>query len=87
MKVSSYEEAYFVLVGENMAVVTPKIEFLLDSTKPVEELKVVILTMANPHTGKQLEILKELDLWMGEVICNIEKQQAPEPKGAGESAG
>jgi hypothetical protein len=70
-----------------MPKITPMLEALLDSTKPVEELKALIVTMANGHPGKQLDIFKQLEMWLGETITNIEKQQAPEPKGAGESAG
>jgi hypothetical protein len=52
----------------------PKLEMLADLSQPVPEIKEAIMHIVNSHPGKQLELLQELDLWLGETITNIEKQ-------------
>jgi hypothetical protein len=65
-----------------MPKVTPKIELLIDLSNPVEETKGCIAAIVNAHLGKELEILNQVDLWLGQEITNLEKKLAtkkPEP--------
>lgn len=55
-----------------MPKVTPKIELLIDLNNPVEEIKGCIMAIGNAHPGKQLEILQQVDLWLGEQVGKIE---------------
>jgi hypothetical protein len=57
-----------------MANVTSKLEILVDLSKPVEEIQVCIMVIANSNQGKQLEILQQVDLWLGEHIGKIEQE-------------
>jgi hypothetical protein len=54
--------SYFMFDGgQTMPIVTPKLELLVDLSKPVEEILDCILLIANSHPGKQLEILQKVD--------------------------
>ncbi|WP_135552133.1 hypothetical protein [Paenibacillus cymbidii] len=59
-----------------MATATPKMEFLVDLSKPATEAEEVILAIVNSHPGKELAILREIDLWMAGVISRIEEEMA-----------
>jgi len=61
-----------------MPKITPMMEILADLTKPVEEIKEIILAVANSRPGEQQEILVQIDIWLGEVLSNIEKQSIRE---------
>jgi len=56
-----------------VAKVSPKLEILVDLERPVEEIKSCIAAIVNCHPDKQLEILREVELWMGETIEKLEK--------------
>lgn len=56
-----------------MASVTPKMEILVDLSKPVEEIQTCIAIIVNAHPGKQLDILHQVDLWLGEQIIKVEE--------------
>jgi hypothetical protein len=55
-----------------MPIVTPKYEMLIDLSKPVDEAIGCVLAIANSQPGKQLEILREVELRLGEQILAIE---------------
>jgi hypothetical protein len=55
-----------------MAIATPKYELLIDLSKPVDELLACIVIIANTQPGKQLEILQQVELRLGEQIQAIE---------------
>jgi len=59
-----------------MAQVTPKLEILIDLSKPSEEITQCIAAIVNSHPGKELEILNKVDLWLGETISGLEKSRA-----------
>lgn len=50
------------------------LQLTLDQSKPVEELKACIVLVSSTHPGNQLEILKSLELWLGESILEIENR-------------
>lgn len=60
-----------------MAEIIPMLRINLDSTRLVEELKSIIVAVANTNPGKQVEIFKQIEMWLGETIVNIEKQHQP----------
>jgi hypothetical protein len=53
---------------------TPKYELLIDLSNPVNELIESIILVANSQPGKQLEILQQVELKLGEQIQAIENQ-------------
>jgi hypothetical protein len=55
-----------------MPIVTPKYELLIDLSKPVDEALGCIIVIANSQPGKQLEILREVELRLGEQIQAME---------------
>jgi hypothetical protein len=55
-----------------MPLLTPKYELLVDLSKPVDETLGCIMVIANSQPGKQLEILREVELKLGEQIQAIE---------------
>lgn len=58
-----------------MAQSTPKLEILIDLSKPAEEIIHCIALIANAHPGKQQEILQQVDLWLGETLAKVEEEQ------------
>mgnify|MGYP000751780767 FL=1 len=56
-----------------MAIVTSKMEILVDLNKPVEEIQVCIAAITNSHHGMQLDILRQTDMWLGEQIERLEE--------------
>ncbi|MCU6797988.1 hypothetical protein OB236_38275 [Paenibacillus sp. WQ 127069] len=59
-----------------MAQYTPKADIVIDLTRPVEELQQVILLAT--YGPEQHELLKQLDLWLGETLSKIEEAKAIE---------
>lgn len=57
-----------------MPIVKPKYEVLIDLSNPVNELVDTIIIIANTQPGKQLEILQQVELRLGEQIQAIENQ-------------
>jgi hypothetical protein len=55
-------------------IITPKYELLIDLSNPVNELLECIIIIANTQPGKQLEILQQVELKLGEQIQAIENQ-------------
>jgi hypothetical protein len=53
--------------------VSHKLELLVDLDNPIEEIKGCILAIVTAHPNKQLEILNQLDMWMGETVSSIEQ--------------
>jgi|GEM_PF-6119598 hypothetical protein len=49
-------------------------ELIIDPSNPVEELKACIATVSLQHGTGQLAILKDLDLWLGRSIEEIESR-------------
>jgi len=43
-----------------MAIVTHKLEFLVNATEPVSEINNVVLAFLQLHPGKEMQILTEL---------------------------
>jgi hypothetical protein len=67
--------SYFNFRGEStMPLLTPKYELLVDLSKPVDETLGCIMVIANSQPGKQLEILREVELRLGEQIQAIETE-------------
>ena len=56
-----------------MAIVTSKMEILVDLNKPVEEIQVCIAAIVNFHHGMQMDILRQTDMWLGEQIERLEE--------------
>lgn len=59
-----------------MPIITPKYEILVDLSKPVDEILGCTLAIANSQPGKQLDILREVELKLGEHIQAIENEVA-----------
>lgn len=57
-----------------MPKVTPKYELLVDLSNPVEEILGCAIAISNSQPGKQLEILQQVELRLGEQIQAIENQ-------------
>jgi len=55
-----------------MPIVKPKFELLIDLSQPVNELVETIIIVANSQPGKQLEILQQVELRLGEHVQAIE---------------
>lgn len=51
-----------------MADIKKKLEILVDVDAPIEEIKECIIAISIMHGTKQLEILKEVEMWLGETI-------------------
>lgn len=51
-----------------MAEIKKKLEILADVDSPIEEIKECIIAISIMHGSKQLEILKEVEMWLGETI-------------------
>ncbi|MCR8656922.1 hypothetical protein [Paenibacillus endoradicis] len=51
-----------------MAQISKKLEILADVDQPIEEIKDCIIAISIMHGAKQLEILKEVEMWLGETI-------------------
>jgi hypothetical protein len=62
-----------------MPIVTPKYELLIDLSKPVDEALGCVIVIANSQPGKQLEILQQVELKLGEQIQAIEDQLKAAP--------
>lgn len=58
-----------------MAEVKKKIEILAEVDRPVEEIKECIIAISIFHGENQLEILKEIELWLGKMIEEAEKSK------------
>lgn|GEM_PF-3243997 len=51
-----------------MADIKKKLEMLVDVDQPIEEIKECIIAISIMHGAKQLKILKEVEIWLGETI-------------------
>ncbi|GBG06346.1 hypothetical protein PAT3040_00871 [Paenibacillus agaridevorans] len=58
-----------------MAEIKKKIEILADVDNLVEEIKECVIAISIMHGERQIDILKAVELWLGETITNFEKQQ------------
>ncbi|OPA77478.1 hypothetical protein BVG16_13565 [Paenibacillus selenitireducens] len=56
-----------------MAHAIPKLEVLIDLSRPVEEITEVITLVISSHPGKQKEILEAVDLSVGEALAKFEE--------------
>jgi hypothetical protein len=54
----------------------PKAEIEIDLTRPVEELQQIILLAT--YGPEQHEMLKQMDLWLGETLIKIEEAKNAE---------
>jgi len=57
-----------------MAQVENKLIITVDPTQPVIEIVACIAAISNMHPTQQLEILRDVDLKLGEIIAQIENQ-------------
>ncbi|OUS75358.1 hypothetical protein B1748_17935 [Paenibacillus sp. MY03] len=48
---------------------------MADLDNPVEEIKECVIAISIMHGERQIDILKAVELWLGETITNYEKQQ------------
>lgn len=51
-----------------MADIKKKLELLVDVDNPVEEIKDCVIAISIMHPSNQLEILKQVEIWIGETI-------------------
>ncbi|HIW31466.1 MAG TPA: hypothetical protein IAA29_01660 [Candidatus Paenibacillus intestinavium] len=51
-----------------MADIKKKLEMLVDVDQPIEEIKECIIAISIMHGSQQIEILKEVEIWLGETI-------------------
>jgi hypothetical protein len=58
-----------------MAEMKKKLEISVDIDKPIEEIKECIIAISIFHGPAQLDILKEVELWLGKTITEAEKKQ------------
>lgn len=65
---------------------TPTARLEVDLTQPVEEIKECILALMNTRPGQQIQILKEIDIFIGETLVALEKAAEQQKSGTTESA-
>ncbi|WP_391574787.1 hypothetical protein [Cohnella sp.] len=54
-----------------------KIDLLnIDVTKPVDEIKEAVIAISIFSGPNQIEVLKQVEMWLGETIEEAEKEQA-----------
>ncbi|MHA7963510.1 hypothetical protein ACX93W_05135 [Paenibacillus sp. CAU 1782] len=56
-----------------MAEIKKKLEILANVDNPVEEIKECVIAISIMHGVGQLEILKQVEMWLGETITAAEK--------------
>lgn len=56
-----------------MAEIKKKLEILANVDNPVEEIKECVIAISIMHGPGQLEILKQIEMWLGETITAAEK--------------
>ncbi len=56
-----------------MAEIKKKLEILANVDNPVEEIKECVIAISIMHGPGQLEILKQVEMWLGETITAAEK--------------
>jgi hypothetical protein len=74
MKTSPILGRLFYLPGVVFMQFLPTAEIKIDMTKPLDEVKQVILAVSLGQPD-QFQFFKDLDLWMGETIAKIEEGQ------------
>lgn len=50
-----------------------KLDVSIDLSRPVEEIVDIISLITNVHAGQQYELLKQVDLKVGEALAAMEK--------------
>jgi hypothetical protein len=67
-----------------MAEVKKKLEITVDIDKPIDEIKECIISISIFHGAQQIEILKEIEIWLGKTIEDAEskKQIQDVPQGS-----
>ena len=63
-----------------MANIKKKLEMLVDVDQPIEEIKECIIAISIMHGSQQMEILKEVEMWLGETIENATPKKVDENK-------
>lgn len=71
---SRITEPYFKGVFE-MAGVKKKLEITIDVDNPIEEIKECIITVSMFQGAQQLNVLKEVELWLGKTIEDAESKK------------
>ncbi|MGG1637236.1 hypothetical protein [Paenibacillus sp. NRS-1760] len=68
-----------------MADIKKKLELVVDVDNPVEEIKECIIAISMFHGSQQVNILREIEMWLGKTIegaeskkQNQESSQGPE---------
>jgi hypothetical protein len=56
-----------------LAEIKKKLEILANVDNPVEEIKECVIAISIMHGPGQLEILKQVEMWLGETITSAEK--------------
>jgi hypothetical protein len=56
-----------------LAEIKKKLEILANVDHPVEEIKECVIAISIMHGPGQLEILKQVEMWLGETITEVEK--------------
>jgi hypothetical protein len=56
-----------------MAEIKKKLDISVDIDKPVEEIKECIIAISIFHGPKQLEVLKQVEMWLRETIVEAER--------------
>jgi hypothetical protein len=69
--------SYFICLEELIMQFILRADIKIDMTRPLEELKQLILTVSLTQPD-QFHFFKELDLWIGETIAKIEEAQKKE---------
>lgn len=66
-----------------MAEVKKKLEITIDVDNPIEEIKECIIAVSMFQGAQQLDVLKEIELWLGKTIEDAEskKQNQDTPQG------
>ncbi len=59
-----------------MAEMKKKLEISVEIDKPVQEIQECIIAISIFHGPKQLEVLKQVEMWLGETITEAERQQS-----------
>ncbi|PWW06342.1 hypothetical protein DFQ01_103244 [Paenibacillus cellulosilyticus] len=52
------------------------LELVVDTANPVEEIQACIATISLQHGPKQLQILKDIEMWLSETIIEMEIKQS-----------
>ncbi|OMF37423.1 hypothetical protein BK133_05045 [Paenibacillus sp. FSL H8-0548] len=58
-----------------MAEIKKKLELVVDIDNPVEEIKECVVAISMFHGPQQLDVLKEIELWLGKTIGDAEARQ------------